>query len=467
VTGESDNPAVGSAPDYLTIKYDASGNQLWVARYDGTGQADTATAMAVDAAGNVYVTGYSLGMSSQWDYATVKYDANGNQLWVARYDGPANKSDLAYALAVDRDGNVYVGGQSTVNASLGVSYYATVKYDASGNQLWEAHYGYPTAPGVSSSSFLRGLVVDVDGNVYVTGSSFSFVTWEDYATVKYDTNGNQIWAARYNGPTSDDDWGRSLALDDSGNVYVTGQSRNADGGGAHDYATVKYDANGNQLWVARYDGSAHGDDSASAIAMDRENNVYVTGTSPGNGTSTDYVTLRYDADGALRWEALFNGPVDGADGASSLALDANGNIYVTGGSTGVGTGSDFATIKYSQPGLGAGRVPGQSGLPGAPLTVTRAEAGEITLDWAASCRVTDDDYAIYEGVVGDFTSHVARFCGTGGATTRTFAPASGNAYYLVAPLNPMSEGSYGTDSSGVERPQGLNPCRPRRIAACP
>jgi hypothetical protein len=210
-----------------------------------------------------------------------------------------------------------------------------------------------------------------------------------------------------------------------------------------------------------------GIDHAWSIALDRERNVYVTGDSPGIGTAADYVTLKYDTDGAPLWEARYNGPANGADGASKLVVDGQENVYVTGSSTGVGTAGDYATIKYSQPGPGAGRVPGQPGGPGAPLTVTKAEAGEITLDWAVSCLVTDNDYAIYEGVLGDFASHVSRFCGTGGATTMTFTPASGDTYFLVAPLNAFREGSYGTDSSGVERPQGLNPCLPRRIVACP
>ncbi len=465
VTGESDNPAPGTATDYLTIKYDVSGDPLWVARYEGmAGSPDTANAIAVDDSGNVYVTGYSIGPStpSSWDYVTVKYDASGSQLWVARYNGPGSNSDMPFALAVDGAGNAYVGGESYGGGSTNIDY-ALVKYDASGNQVWVARH-----PGTGNSrDTIRAVAVDGAGNVYVTGTCYNFPTSEDYVTIKYDKNGNQLWLAGYDGGKSDDDWAQSLALDASGNVYVTGYSRGEGSGAAHDYATVKYDAWGHQLWVRRYDGTAHGIDHAWSIALDRARNVYVAGDSPGIGTASDYVTLKYDTDGASLWEARYNGPANGADGASRLVVDGQGDLYVTGSSAGVGTAGDYFTIKYSQPGPGAGRVPGQPGWPGAPLTVTRAGAGQITLDWAVSCLVTDDDYAIYEGVLGDFTSHVSRFCGTNGATTMTFAPAAGGTYYLVAPLNASSEGSYGTDRSGVERPQGLDPCLPRRIAACP
>ena len=85
--------------------------ERWVARYHGPANGyNSATAMALDAAGNVYVTGYSSGVGL--DYATVKYDSDGNELWVARYHDPANGRDVATAMALDAAGNVYVTGWS-------------------------------------------------------------------------------------------------------------------------------------------------------------------------------------------------------------------------------------------------------------------------------------------------------------------------------------------------------------------
>src|SRR5262249_30862351 len=104
VTGESVGVETGA--DYLTIKYNSSGAEEWVARYDG-GFGDAATAMAIDSSGNVYVTGQSWGAkTSQYDYATVKYNAGGQEQWVARYDGPANDYDYPTRIAVDNSGNV-------------------------------------------------------------------------------------------------------------------------------------------------------------------------------------------------------------------------------------------------------------------------------------------------------------------------------------------------------------------------
>src|SRR6266516_6773880 len=98
-------------------------------------------------------------------------------------------------------------------------------------------------------SYDGATAIDVDdsGNVYVTGSSTGSGTGSDYATIKYDSLGQEQWVARYNGPGNDADLATGIAIDGSGNVYVTG-------GSAGDYATVKYDSAGQQQWVARYNG---------------------------------------------------------------------------------------------------------------------------------------------------------------------------------------------------------------------
>ncbi len=125
-------------------------------------------------------------------------------------------------------------------------------------------------------------------------------------------------------------------------------------------------------------------------------------------------------------------------------------------------------VEFSVPGVPAGRIPDGDQVAGTPLTLQHAAPGTITLTWAPSCLPGDTDFEIYEGTVGDFTSHVPRFCGTGGATTSTFLPAAGNTFYLVVPRNATREGSYGTDSNSVQRPQGgVFACWDQEIDACP
>jgi hypothetical protein len=118
-------------------------------------------------------------------------------------------------------------------------------------------------------------------------------------------------------------------------------------------------------------------------------------------------------------------------------------------------------------GQAAGRVPDGDALPGLPLTVDKPGGGDVTLTWGFSCQSGDTDYEIYEGTIGAYYSHDSRFCSTGGATTMTFAPAAGNTYYLVVPTNGSREGSYGTATASVERPQGGLACSLQLIGTCP
>jgi hypothetical protein len=112
---------------------------------------------------------------------------------------------------------------------------------------------------------------------------------------------------------------------------------------------------------------------------------------------------------------------------------------------------------------GAGRVPDGAAGPGTELTVARA-GPEIALSWGASCVASDTDYEIYEGAVGDFTSHTSKLCTTSTATAATFVPAAGSSYYLVVPRNADREGSYGSNSTGVQRPQGAAACLGQALA---
>lgn len=339
----------GTALDYLVIKYNSAGGEQWVARYDGPGHSnDSPRELAVDDSGNVYITGASAGTANA-DYATVKYNTNGVQQWVARYNGPQNLGDDATALALDRLGNVYVTGVSYFTDTG--DDYTTVKYNSAGAQQWVARY---SNNGESNSSdWAVAIAVDASGNTYVTGSSAAAVNAaRDYATVKYNSAGLQRWVARYSGPADDSEFARDLAVDNSGNVYVTGDSW---GEGAFvDYATIKYNTDGVQEWVDRYNGPAGNFDVPRAIVADAAGNVYVTGASRSYGgiwgDQDDFATIKYSPAGTKQWITRYSAPANGYDQATALAVDAAGNVYVTGRSEAANNDYDFATIKYSASG---------------------------------------------------------------------------------------------------------------------
>jgi uncharacterized delta-60 repeat protein len=338
VTGFSDGGGTGY--DYATIKYNSAGQKEWVARYNGPGNdGDLAQAIAVDDSGNAYVTGFSLGSGTGLDYATIKYNSAGQEQWVARYNGPGNDFDEGLAIVVDTSGNVYVTGESWDPGTK--TDYATIKYNSVGQEQWVARYD--SSAGIDNAA---AIAIDRSGNVYVTGDSGS---GSDYATIKYNAAGQEQWVARYNGPGNDDDGATAIATDNSGNVYVTGFSVGS--GVDYDYATIKYNPMGQEQWIARYDGPGTDWDLARDIAVDVWGNVYVTGNSVGTTyPDYDYATIKYNLAGQKQWVTRYNGSGNGEDDASGLAIDYSGNVYVTGSSNGANSLPDYATIKYNSAG---------------------------------------------------------------------------------------------------------------------
>lgn len=331
--------------DYHTVKYDMVGAEEWIVSYDGLGSSeDMAEAMTIDAAGNIYATGCSYCTGSHYDITTVKYDIGGNLLWAVRYNGPGNSNDWAKSIALDSKGNIVISGTCEDLSWNGD--YTTIKYDANGNMLWQAHYDGPA----HGDDYTSAMIIDSNDNILVTGYSTGseIGTLKDFATIKYAPTGQQLWVARYNGPAKADDKAWALAADRVGNVYVTGSSWG--GSSESDYATIKYDEAGHEIWVARYNGPANSYDVAYALALDTPGNVYVTGSSSGKSYKTDCVTLKYNGQGNLLWSALYNGPANEDDVATELQTDAAGYIYVAGNSVRGDWLKDCLLIKYDSAG---------------------------------------------------------------------------------------------------------------------
>ncbi|MGV3723383.1 MAG: BTAD domain-containing putative transcriptional regulator [Actinomycetota bacterium] len=171
--------------------------------------------------------------------------------------------------------------------------------------------------------------------------------------------GRELWVARYERLPGDGDSEPTDAVTDAaGNVYVTGFIQTAE----HDvdFLTIKYDPSGRKLWEARYNGPGNDVDRARSIAVDALGNVYVTGDSDsgrGNGSSRlsglDYATVKYGPDGKQQWASRYNGPDNGEDFPVKVAVGPAGEVYVTGsvwGRHGVVASTDYATVKYDAAG---------------------------------------------------------------------------------------------------------------------
>lgn len=385
----------GTQEDFATIAYDTTtGQELWVARYDGPeSAADRAWAMVVDPEGTrVFVAGATAGEGS----VIVAYDADsGQELWVDREtatgttmavspDGTrlfASKTNelesnamttvsyntttgepgwtarhvpsegafsFARAMGVDRDGTrVFV--LAAVNFTWGAitSDMGTFAYDAAtGEELWNATHGDPMLWDTA-----QDLVVgENDGLVFVTGQEATGTPWgRSFVTLAYDMQtGEERWAAHYQGPDERQDWPMAIGYDPSGSrVFVTGWSWTDDGS---EYATVSYDAKtGTEFWTARHHGPAGGSDQAADLVVAPDGaTVFVTGRSHGAATNADYGTIAYDAlTGMELWEARYAGIADGFSTAEAITIDPKGQkLFVTGFSVNDDGVFDYATVAY-------------------------------------------------------------------------------------------------------------------------
>lgn len=313
----------------------------WSATYDEAFNHDIIRDMAVDAAGNVYVTGESKNGSESYNVLTIKYDADGTELWTMDYNNDAeNGIDKGNALAVDSSGNVYVAGET----DRGNKDFILIKYDSDGVEQWAEFYD-----GTGGSHDIAyDVAIDKDDYIYVTGKSIGDNgTYYDYVTLKYDGQGQLFWARPYHSDELSNGYDQpvAMAIDDANDIYVTGFSE-GDGTG-YDIVTVKYDSLGNEDWTSRVDYIASNDDRPSAIAV-HESGVFLSATCENAFGGSDFCLVKIDRTNGDNL-GVVSVTRDGTlpDKAMDVVLDDAGNIYATGRAYFDETGADIYTVRFN------------------------------------------------------------------------------------------------------------------------
>ncbi|HXH17795.1 MAG TPA: SBBP repeat-containing protein [Chitinophagales bacterium] len=336
VTGRSFN---GSNDDYVTIKYNSSGVQQWLKNDDRLGR-DRATAMTIDDNDNIYITGRSSNGNND-DFWTLKYNSAGTLQWQRVYDFVDD--DRAADITVDTSGNVYVTGESDADATPASSLdYQTVKYDPNGNQLWQARYD-----GIASDDDVpHSISVDGFGNVYVTGQSDAnagLPIINDIVTITYTSSGSLSWAQVFSGSGGHDDIGNAVVVLNNGCV-MAGLSEDADS--RRDAVAIAYNLSGTQLWQQTFNGIGDNNENIRSLAADNSGNVFAAGYITDNRTNRNMALVKFSSAGNYICRQTVDGTSTGSqDDAQSVALDVAGNPVTIGFTKNTGESNDITYYK--------------------------------------------------------------------------------------------------------------------------
>ncbi len=357
----------------FVVKYDSEGNVLW-AKSARCAYGCAGFGITIDVSGNVCIAGcfynsaitfgnITLANLGDWDIFVAKYDSEGNILWAKSAGGAM--MDRAPSITTDTSGNIYITGYfnsptitfgNTTLINAGIYDVHIAKYDSEGNVLW--------AKSAGGDNWDEGysITADVSGNIYITGyfssptitfgnTVLTRVDGSDIFIVKYDSEGNVLWAKSAGG--IEHDWSNWITTDVSGNVYITGGFAsptitfgstiltNADNWGSDDIFIAKYGSEGNVLWAKRAGGMDN--EQGTSIVTDASGNINITGYFYSPTITFDTTTL-VNAGGRdvfiatstmfgqnineEWWAKSAGGSQD--DWAKSITTDAAGNKYVIG-----------------------------------------------------------------------------------------------------------------------------------------
>lgn len=339
-----------SMKDAWIYKQDVGGTALLNKHYNGQGEFTDKAIAITESSGSIYTTGYTNNYNEDRNFCTIKYDGAGNIVWQKTFNGPDSDTDEPADIAADGSGNVYVAGRSK-NANNDYDMFV-IKYNSNGDTIWTENYDN----GLFADEEVTDIAINAAGDVYLTGvadNDASLLTNNDFVTIKISAAGAFQWASFFNGSGSADDKAYSITLDNSGNAFVTGKTWN---GTDYDIQIAKYDAvNGSETLFASYTSNL-GDDVPEKILLDNTSNVIVAGTSDRDAsasTNRDFLVVKYNSSGMQQWAQTYNGAGTGDDDLKDMGLDGLGNIFVTGQSDIDSSSSDnldYATIKFSASG---------------------------------------------------------------------------------------------------------------------
>lgn len=315
-------------------------NEIWHRSYNGQGDfSDAFTCVTSDLQGNTYVGGYTDRTGENSNFLVAKYNSSGKLLWYKSWNGTGNGPDQANKIVFSNN-RIYAAG--FVNSSVVGHDFFLIALSADGDSIWAKTYN---DAAFNQYDIANDMVINSNGDIVLTGQSDRDPTNignDDYLTVSYNSNGTFLWAKRYNGIGNAIDRATGIVADGLGNIIITGRS---DNGNDDDYVTIKYASNGTQLWARTLNNG--GNDRAEDLDVDSKGNCYVIGRSS-NGTNNDMRTVKYSAAGQQLFSVAYDYIEDDRGDLIDVAADGS---FVIGGRSDISIGLlvnyDAVIVKYS------------------------------------------------------------------------------------------------------------------------
>lgn len=328
IVGRADNGV--NFYDFMVVKYNANGDTLWTRLYDiNANNSVTPYDYFIDSSGNSYIvglSGYQAG-NQPFDVVTIKYNKNGDLQFSNVYD-----ANLFFpkptSVAVDNSGNVFV---AVDDDSL-----VLIKYNSDGTEEWIKKYSTQTP------IYSKKILIDNIGNILVAGNmSNASNGFQDFVLIKYNSSGDTIWTRSYD-RAGYDDYLYSLAVDNQNNIFLGGSAQYAQSYTTEDFAVVKYNSDGMFQWGKFYNGFYDNRDQIVDLATDVSGNVFASGNSYDDSFFSTAMVIKYSSSGDSLWSISFNGDTSG------LALGKVGLNKIVGASdariTGVRNYLDYLLI---------------------------------------------------------------------------------------------------------------------------
>ena len=479
----------GGASDGVVTKLNSSGSVLWYRFFGGTSN-DALSGVKVDSSGNIYVIGYAFGaytnlgnspihsyVGGDIDIYVAKLNSSGTIVWDTYLGSTSN--DYAYGIALDTSGNVYIGGESyhvwdssfnnvqgSNKSSDGYEGYIA-KLNSNGVYQWHRYLG---GYGV------QDVATDTSGNVYPVHSIWNSGNY-DTKVYKVTSSGAQTWASTF-GSSGGADQGNGIAVDSSGNVFVSGVSSATWGTPVRAYSSgndafvAKLNSSGTLQWNSFLGGTGNDNCRSSnncTMALDSAGNIYTSGYSTvtwgspsiafGGGTSDGFVVM-LNPNGSLGWN-LFTGGSN-ADQNIALAASSAGDLYLTGYSQTTAWGSPIkspaffygqnvtkisnsVTLTISKSGSGTGSVTSAPGTLSCGSTCSQAFATSSTVVLTA----TADSGSVFSGWSGggcSGTSTCTPSLSSNTTVSATFAPGT---FTMTTSTSGTGTGSIASSPSGI------------------